>query len=193
MKLNSTSQILFIFPQNKNSYKARAFFLEKQNGIWKCIYKNLYCFIGKNGIVKNRIQNTNTTPIGNFGFIYGFGIKDNPGTNFPYIKITNKNYWVTDSNSIFYNRMSFIYKGWDKSEEEHLIDFGYLYNYSMVIDFNYYFPIKGVGAGIFLHVAKKNSTGTSGCISLLEKDLINILKKLDKNKFPRIIITSRES
>lgn len=59
----------------------------------------------------------------------------------------------------------------------------------MVIDFNYYNPIKGDGAGIFLHIAREDGSGTAGCIAMWQEDLLNIMKRLDPTKNPRIIIT----
>lgn len=138
----------------------------------------------------NRKQNTNTSPVGEFGFVYGFGIKENPGIKYKYKQITDKDYWVTDHNSVLYNRWASTYEGWDRSEEEHLILFGYLYNYAMVIDFNYYNRVKGDGAGIFLHIASHEGTGTAGCIGLKENDLFNIMKRLEPGKNPRIIIST---
>jgi len=191
LKASKTSeQILTITVPELNSYKAKANYYELQNEEWKHIYVNLYAVTGKNGIMYNRKQNTNTSPIGDFGFVYGFGIKQNPGIKYKYKDITNSDYWVTDPNSELYNRWSNNYDGWDRTEEEHLISFGYLYNYAMVIDFNYNVPVKGKGAAIFMHVASKNGKGTGGCIGLKEEDLVNIIKRLEPSKNPRIIITT---
>ncbi len=41
--------------------------------------------------------------------------------------------------------------------------------------------IKNKGSAIFIHIAKKNYKKTEGCIALKKKDLLNILKEINKN------------
>ena len=46
---------------------------------------------------------------------------------------------------------------------------------------------KNKGSAIFIHLARKNYTGTMGCIGLKKKDLIEILKTLKKNTKIKIL------
>ena len=43
------------------------------------------------------------------------------------------------------------------------------------------------GSAIFIHLARKNYTGTMGCIGLKKKDLIENLKTLKKNTKIKIL------
>ena len=65
------------------------FFLTKDNFIWTIKYE-AYGYCGKNGIGKMR-EGDNKTPIGEYGLISAFGIKDNPGTKLEYIIMSPKN------------------------------------------------------------------------------------------------------
>jgi L,D-peptidoglycan transpeptidase YkuD (ErfK/YbiS/YcfS/YnhG family) len=40
--------------------------------------------------------------------------------------------------------------------------------------------IKNKGSAIFIHVAKKNYKPTAGCVALKKKDLIKLLKYINK-------------
>ena len=50
------------------------------------------------------------------------------------------------------------------SESEHLADYPTQYAHAVLIDFNYTSPVKGRGAGIFLHVNGRGAT--AGCVSV---------------------------
>ena len=53
------------------------------------------------------------------------------------------------------------------------------YDIILVINYNISPIIKGKGSAIFLHLAKKDFSPTSGCIALKKKCIFEILEKLN--------------
>jgi L,D-peptidoglycan transpeptidase YkuD (ErfK/YbiS/YcfS/YnhG family) len=62
-----------------------------------------------------------------------------------------------------------------------------LYNIIVVINYNIKPIIKNKGSAIFIHLARKNYSGTMGCIGLKKKDLLDILKTVKKQTKIKII------
>jgi L,D-peptidoglycan transpeptidase YkuD (ErfK/YbiS/YcfS/YnhG family) len=56
----------------------------------------------------------------------------------------------------------------------------------LVIGFNYHHPVRGRGAGIFLHVNGKGAT--AGCVSVPEDAMRRILQWADPARGPHIAI-----
>ncbi len=111
---------------------------------------------GANGLVEggSRKQGTNTTPTGLYDLPYAFGIKKAPdGTEVTYRPVRQNSWWCQDNDSRSYNR-------WTEprpadcraARSEHLVSYTKQYAHAYVIGFNYAKPVRGRGAGIFLHV-----------------------------------------
>ncbi len=125
------------------------------------------------------------TPSGSFGFSYMFGVDPNPGVSFPYMQVTGPNIvWDDDPNSPSYNEWvddSTQNPGTDPEP----MDNTPAYDYGAVIAYNTQ-RTPGLGSAIFLHV----STGgpTAGCVSLPMSELLAVLRWLDPDDQPRIIM-----
>ena len=165
-------------------YNAKIILHEKIDGIWtEIISTNGY--VGKRGITDYKKEGDGKTPSGEYTFGIGFGIANNPGTKISYRKINNNDYWVDDPNSKYYNQWvtsSTPNKDWNSAE--HLYSYKTQYKYGAVINYNTHNPIPGKGSAIFLHVSSNGPT--AGCVSVSEKNMINILKRLNSNS--RIVI-----
>jgi len=132
-------------------------------------------YVGRNGIGKTR-EGDGKTPTGIFTMSSAFGIKDNPGTQLPYTKVTDQYYWVDDTNSVYYNKM--IRKDSAKSDwnsGEHIVDYPIRYAYAIVIDYNTA-CVKGAGSGIFFHCLIEKPT--SGCVSVPTNTMLLIMKQI---------------
>jgi L,D-peptidoglycan transpeptidase YkuD (ErfK/YbiS/YcfS/YnhG family) len=188
----NSGQIITVTVKSDKDYKAKINVYEEAGGVWLRKYTDIEGVTGSRGVMENRRQGTYTSPAGNYGFVFAFGAKENPGVHagYEYREITEESYWVLDRNHALYNRWT-EGKG-DFGSSEHLTDFGYQYNYAMVIDLNYEAPVKGDGGAIFMHVATTDGKGTGGCVAMSEEDLLNIMKWLDPDKNPRIIICTEE-
>jgi L,D-peptidoglycan transpeptidase YkuD (ErfK/YbiS/YcfS/YnhG family) len=145
---------------------------------------------GAKGLVEGtrRRQGTNTTPTGLYGLPYAFGIKAAPrGTAYKYRRIHRNSWWCQDTDSRAYNRWTEpLPRDCRAAESEHLISYGSLYAYGLVIGFNYEQPVRGRGAGIFLHV--KGRGATAGCVSVSEAAMRGIVEWADPRRRPHIAI-----
>ncbi|CCK31390.1 secreted protein [Streptomyces davaonensis JCM 4913] len=145
---------------------------------------------GANGLVEGaaRQQGTSTTPTGLYDLPYAFGIKAAPrGTAYKYRPVHQDSWWCQDNDSRSYNR-------WTEpraadcraAESERLITYTAQYTHALVIGFNYAEPVRGRGAGIFLHV--NGSGATAGCVSVPAADMRRILRWADPARKPHIAI-----
>ena len=148
--------------------------------------KRYKCALGKNGIAKRKKEGDKKTPAGIFSLGKVYYRKDkirNLKTNLKKIVIKKKMAWCDDPNNKFYNKLTFTN---DKSKEK-LYRKDNLYNIIVVINYNIKPIIKNKGSAIFIHLAKKNYSGTMGCIGLKKKDLLDILKTVNKRTKIKII------
>lgn len=145
---------------------------------------------GAKGLVEegSRRQGTNTTPTGLYDLPYAFGIKAAPGgTTYTYRAVRQNSWWCQDNDSRSYNR-------WVEprpahcaaAEAERLSSYGTQYAYAMVIGFNYTKPVRGRGAGIFLHVNGRGAT--AGCVSVSADAMRRILVWADPKRAPHLAI-----
>ncbi|WP_030765549.1 MULTISPECIES: L,D-transpeptidase family protein [unclassified Streptomyces] len=145
---------------------------------------------GANGLTEgaSRTQGTNTTPTGLFELPYAFGIRRAPtGTDHPYRRVTADSWWCQDNASARYNRwVEPLPADCAPGEAEHLVTYEKQYAHALVIGFNYDRPVRGRGAGIFLHVNGKGAT--AGCVSVPERAMRAILRWADPRRRPHIAI-----
>ncbi|GAA2671657.1 L,D-transpeptidase family protein [Streptomyces lunalinharesii] len=145
---------------------------------------------GAKGLVEGseRRQGTDTTPTGLYDLPYGFGIKAAPrGTSVPYRRVNRNSWWCEDDRSRAYNRWAEpLPADCRAAESEHLADFGTQYARALVIGFNYDEPVRGRGAGIFLHV--NGRAATAGCVSATADAVRRILAWAEPRQRPHIAI-----
>ncbi|MFG3204480.1 L,D-transpeptidase [Streptomyces sp. NPDC048192] len=145
---------------------------------------------GANGLAEggSRTQGTNTTPTGLYGLPFAFGTKAAPsGTRVAYRAVKDGSWWCQDNDSASYNRwVEPLPRDCRASESEHLVSYPTQYAYALVIGFNYDRPVRGRGAGIFLHVNGK--AATAGCVSVPEDAMRRILQWAEPEKRPHIAI-----
>ncbi|AZM78685.1 hypothetical protein D1J63_29890 [Streptomyces sp. KPB2] len=145
---------------------------------------------GSGGLTEGatRVQGTNTTPTGLYDLPYAFGIEAAPhGTAYPYRPVRQDSWWCQDNASRSYNR-------WTEprpadcraAEAEHLVTYRTQYAYALVVGFNYDRPVRGRGAGIFLHVDGRGAT--AGCVSVPEDAMRRILRWAEPEERPHLAI-----
>ncbi|WP_374323004.1 L,D-transpeptidase [Streptomyces sp. AP-93] len=145
---------------------------------------------GANGLADGatRIQGTDTTPAGLYALPYAFGIAHAPaGTAYRYRRVTPDSWWCQDNASESYNRwVEPLPADCAPGEAEHLTTYEKQYAHALVIAFNYEHPVRGRGAGIFLHVNGKGAT--AGCVSVPEEAMRALLRWANPRRSPHIAI-----
>lgn len=148
---------------------------------------------GANGLAEgaSREQGTYTTPTGLYALPFAFGVEPaRPGTRYPYRRAGDRSWWCQDNGARAYNR-------WVEprpadcraAEVEHLVTYPTQYARALVIGFNYDRPVRGRGAGIFLHVDGRGAT--AGCVSVPAAAMDRILAWADPARRPHIVIGTR--
>ncbi|MBM5787926.1 MAG: transpeptidase [Pelagibacterales bacterium] len=144
--------------------------------------KNKYkCSFGKNGFTKNKIEGDLKTPIGNFKVLDCFYRPDRvlkPKTNLNCKKIKKNMAWCDDPKSKEYNKLVSLPF---KNRYEKLFRKDQCYDILITINHNIRPIKKNLGSAIFMHIAKKGYKRTEGCITLKKKDILALLKLIDKN------------
>ncbi|MDC0642570.1 L,D-transpeptidase family protein [Candidatus Pelagibacter sp.] len=139
------------------------------------------CCVGKNGLVRNKVEGDKKTPKGTFGIENLYFRKDRrekPSTLLKCIQIKKDMGWCDDV--LFPKKYNKLFKIEKKIKHEKLKRKDYKYNFLIPIKHNFNKPIPGMGSCIFIHLTK-NYKPTAGCIALKEKDFLIMLKLIKKN------------
>ena len=139
------------------------------------------CSIGKNGLIKNKIEGDKRTPKGTFEIEYLYFRKDRlkkPKTSLKTIEIKEKMGWCDDIKvQSKYNRLIKIEKN---IKHEKLKRNDQKYDLLIPIKYNFNKIKVGLGSCIFIHLTKDYKP-TAGCIALAKKDFLIMLKLINKN------------
>jgi L,D-peptidoglycan transpeptidase YkuD (ErfK/YbiS/YcfS/YnhG family) len=145
----------------------------------------LKCSTGKNGIIFKKKEGDKCTPRGLFTFgklYYRADRVKKPVSNIE-AKIIKKDMgWCDDVASKFYNKEIKINK---KIKHEKFFKKDNSYDYLIVINYNTKNIRPSMGSAIFLHLTK-NYKKTAGCVAVIKKDLLIILKLITKSSKIRI-------
>ena len=159
-----------IFVKYEGNSKAALFMYEKdEENNWT---EGLCCpaYTGSNGIDKQK-EGDRRTPTGDFPITHAFGIKDDPGSQIEYLKVTKDHYWCADE---YYNQLVDVGQQKHRCRGEHLIDYTKQYAYAMNIGYNTE-GVDGKGSAIFLHCFGYCDY-TLGCIAVSEENMIKLLQ-----------------
>lgn len=155
------------------------------DGLWSEAIGPFSGYIGSQGASTDISPYESKTPIGTFNIEFAFGTKYDPGTKLEYYQVDIQTRWITDPNSINYNRFveDVEYQDWEYSQW--LYEYIYSYPYAVVFDYNRNPVDKSQGCAKFLHVS---SDETDGGIGISEENLLSVLYWLDPGLSPTISI-----
>lgn len=144
---------------------------------------------GLNGISSQKKEGDKKTPSGLYSFTMAFGLKEDPGSILPYHQVEAGDWWVDDSSSAYYNRLvndRVTEKSWNSGEI--LIHQSPHYNYALALNYNEA-CVPGEGSAIFLHCPKTVNTSTSGCITVPEETMRELICSVDAGT--RILVVEK--
>jgi L,D-peptidoglycan transpeptidase YkuD (ErfK/YbiS/YcfS/YnhG family) len=172
--LGGVTQVIEIATNGMRTTHATARTYEKVGERWRVVHRGMPARVGRAGLshADMRVAGDGTTPIGDYGFVFDFGSRPDPGVEgFEWRHLRPGDCWSGIRSA--YNR-------WVRrtpcapGDEDLWVSAGLAYRYAAVIDFNYRHPVFGRGSGIFLHVS--HHSPTAGCVSLPERDLLGVLR-----------------
>tara|TARA_B100000029_G_scaffold175313_1_gene172586 strand:- start:561 stop:1052 length:492 start_codon:yes stop_codon:yes gene_type:complete len=144
------------------------------------------CCVGKNGTTNKKIEGDKKTPKGLFSLGNIYYRKDRnlkPITKLNSIPINKKMGWCNDIKNKKYNKLIKVNKN---IKHEKMFRKDYKYDYIIPINYNIKNTKIGKGSAIFIHLTK-NYKGTAGCIALKKKDLIILIKLINKKTKIKIL------
>ena len=144
------------------------------------------CCVGKKGISSLKREGDKKTPKGMYSLGPIYYRKDrlsNFRSKLQKIKIKKNMGWCDDVTSKFYNKLIKVNK---KIKHEKLFLKNESYDLLIPIQYNTTKPKKDKGSAIFLHITN-NYKKTLGCIALKKKDLLILLKLINKKTQIKIL------
>ena len=187
--LDSISQLLVVFNDTPDSDSATLLAMEKKNKKWIIVSSPLPAGIGRNGFAApdTKREGDKKTPTGFFRLGQLFCYEDGVNTRMPFIQATSEDKWIDDPDSDDYNRH--VRGSTQADSYENLLLNGNDYRYCMVIEYNTNPVVKGNGSAIFLHLSEGESVNSSsGCVVLSQKDMEQLLKWMDPELKPSILM-----
>lgn len=132
------------------------------------------------------------TPVGRFRMGTGFGAEPLPAGEWPYRIADERDYWIDDPNSDDYNTWV-RYAGepalrW-KSFERLAIP---LYRKAAVIRYNEDPIGRGRGSAIFFHIWIGPDSGSAGCVTVAEEEVVRVLEWMVPDAEPVMAIGTRQ-
>lgn len=173
----SYSKIMIASAPSSSSRQGTFTYYQKVNGKWKEVLETTADF-GKAGVGTGS-ENSTRTPIGQYTFTKLMGISPNPGTQLPYHRIDNNDYWCGET---LYNQFvdeDVTEHHCSKKNDEHLIDYSSQYKYAAAFSYNTS-NIKGKGFAFFLHCANSIHY-TGGCVAIPTSQMKKVMQAIDSN------------
>ncbi len=187
--LGSVNQLLVVFNETAESNLATLVAMEKKGKQWHVISAPIPAGIGRKGFAapNAKREGDNQSPTGFFSMGQLFCYEKEVDTKMPFIQTTPEDKWIDDPNSPDYN--CYIRGTTSAKSYEKLLLNGNDYRYCMVIEYNTHPVVKGNGSAIFLHLSEGQSiNSSSGCVVLLQKDMEQLLKWMNPEFNPSILM-----
>ncbi|CAH0344654.1 L,D-transpeptidase family protein [Bacillus sp. CECT 9360] len=187
---SSVKQVLAVTGNKTTDTKVSIKAYEFTYGEWRRALKPMAGVVGKNGLSANKVEGDGKAPMGIYSMGIAFGSQTKPaGMKWAYRKATKNDYWIDDYRSKDYNKWVTLTKAPSVSHEKMTHP---LYKYGAVINYNRYPVVKKKGSAIFLHIWRGPNSPTAGCTATDEKNVISILKWLNPDSKPHILISTTD-
>ena len=180
---------------------------DKFSGTWKKAGEPIAVSLGKTGLAWGRglhrevesgpqkHEGDGKAPAGMFelGPAFGYASEAPAGTRWPYRALTERDYWIDDSESSSYNQLASIPadqpnepgKFWKSFEKMKRGD--HLYELGLVIQHNFSPAVKEKGSAIFFHLWRQPAAPTVGCTAMSRENLLEVLRWLDPGRHPLLV------
>ncbi len=193
-------QLVIVVAPADTSVHAQLWRYEKTGATWKAVAVPHPVNLGKKGLawgkglqsVKPGLQKKEgdqRSPAGifRFGPAFGYAPAEEISLKLPYIRVTENQLCVEDSDSRFYNQIvdeTRVKKDW--KSREYMLRKDEQYKWGIFVNQN--LPPKDEGGScIFFHLWRAPGSGTLGCTAMTEENLLALLQWLDPAKKPLLM------
>lgn len=178
------------------------------SGPWRPVSDRVPVLFGKNGLAWGRglagqgenglrkKERDGRAPAGVFriGKIYTYDSALPPGANFPFHQVTAADAWIDDPSRTDYNQFVTIDDPehpppWFAKEKMRHNDFAY--RWLVEIRHNSDPPSPNEGSAIFFHIRRGEARPTSGCTTMAEANLVQLITWLRSERNPCYVLLPR--
>lgn len=194
-----SKQLLVVSTDGFDNNQAVLHTYERSNTTWKEVFAPRTVNLGRNGLAWGegilsfkhakdeplKYEGDGKSPAGLFQLESFFGYEDQH-FRFPYLQVDVESLCIDDISSHHYNQII------QSKESETFKSFEYmkrkdkLYRLGIVVGHNQK-AIKKRGSCIFIHIQKAEAAPTSGCTSMPEEQLNEVMQWLDVDKKPLLL------
>ncbi len=208
------TQVIVGTSQNWNSSHASLTLYEKRGKDWNVAINTWQARLGKNGLAWGcgihppykssapiKQEGDQRTPAGIFriGGAYGYAAQITHLEKLPYRQITERDLWVEDQASPYYNRHIILTtppkKAWQKKAQMRQND--HAHSLKLYIGHNDSIlggkPIPGRGSAIFFHIWRdQGARATAGCTTMSELILKSLIARINPDRNPVYVIIPQQ-
>ena len=187
--VGASDQLLYVDPGPASIPQATLYPVKRTLFGWQLALAPVTVNVGRNGIAPpwEKREGDGRTPSGLFPLRQAFGYPSSFKGGLPYRQVTFQDLWVDDVQSPDYNR--WVWRGETKAGSfEELMRSDQLYKYALVLEYNSSPAVRDLGSAIFMHVEREPGAATSGCVSLPEQALVQVMQWLDPADHPQVAI-----
>ncbi len=161
---------------------------ERNDSGWTQMINPVKAVIGCKGLAPSgeKREGDGRTPSGVFTLRRAFGYEERVATGLRYQRVTERDFWIDDPDSLQYNQ--WVAGDVPQVSHEVLRRSDGLYKYVIVIEYNTNPVVPGMGSAIFLHVWRAANKPTAGCVAMAEADIFRLLQWLDAHQNPVILL-----
>ena len=155
----------------------------KSIGIIRFHDRMIPCAVGKNGITRLKREGDGCTPAGRFRLLHVLYRPDRvmrPNIPLPVTKLNDHYGWCDDPTDPNYNRMVILPY---PSSRENLWRIDHLYDYILVLDYNFSKTKRFCGSAIFVHLATADLQPTLGCVAVKLHHMLQILNQIKSDTY----------
>jgi L,D-peptidoglycan transpeptidase YkuD (ErfK/YbiS/YcfS/YnhG family) len=195
----SVSQIIIGIAPTWNSMHGRLQRFDKTAEGWRAAGPPVPVLFGKSGLAWGRglingqgppmkMEKDHRAPAGVFriGMIYTYDRLLPPGADYPFHTVGNGDAWVDDVHDPHYNEHVSVdvnnLPPWFEKQKMRRGDFAY--RWLVEIRHNADPPVPGYGSAIFFHIRRGPNRPSSGCTTMAEKDLVDLIRWLRTSANP---------
>ena len=156
------------------------------DGLWATVLE-AEVLLGKNGVTDHHVEGDVKSPLGMYAIGTAFSTEQTVPFGWPCRTIGPDSWWVDDPDSPLYNTWV---ESPDKSgfaSGEKMDSLPVHYHYGLVVEYNTDPITPGRGSAIFIH-CKGDKPYTHGCVAMEEAMLLRVLRWLDPEKAPQLVI-----
>ncbi len=194
---------------NSMQGKLARFSRDGAKGEWRRDGEPIAVLFGKNGLAWGRgvlgqeepglhkQERDGRAPAGIFrlGAIYTYDAALPTGSDYPFHTVNDRDAWVDDPSSPDYNRHIAIEDAshppaWFGKMKMRHGDFAY--RWLVEIRHNADPPQSGAGSAIFFHIRRGDTRPTSGCTTMAEGNLVNVIRWLRADQHPAYALLPKE-